>query len=108
MSCAHPEEQGAAEEGCLRPQHESKLMNQWCILQCFKRNECCSKKIIQLHPSLTATQEQSETITASNKITINDKFCLINIIFSELGDHLYSPVFEEQLPKNKHGTSLLL
>ncbi len=45
------------------------------------------KKLLQLHPSLAATQEQSETVSVSNKITINDKFRFINVIFSsELGE----------------------
>ncbi len=45
------------------------------------------KKMLQLHPSLAATEVQPEAAIASNKITINDKFCLINVIFSsELAD----------------------
>jgi hypothetical protein len=31
------------------------------------------KKMLQLHPSLAATQEQNEAVSVSNKITINDK-----------------------------------
>ena len=43
--------------------------------------------MLQLHPSLAATQQQSETVSVSNKIMIYEKFCLINVIFSsELGE----------------------
>jgi len=45
------------------------------------------KKMLQLHPSLAATEVQPEASVATNKITINDKFRLINVVFSsELAD----------------------
>jgi hypothetical protein len=40
------------------------------------------KKILELYPSLGATQQQVEDERAANKITGNGKFHLINVIFS--------------------------
>ncbi len=41
------------------------------------------KKNLELYPSLAATQQQVEDERATNKITANDKFRLINVIFQE-------------------------
>jgi hypothetical protein len=35
----------------------------------------------ELYPSLAATQQQVEDERATKKITANDKFCLIKVIF---------------------------